>query len=563
MTKRPDNNIISFDQPGEFYRKRAQRLMDKRDLWGALSCLRTAEEKSSDPVQLLDIAEILAQMGLYERSSEILLSLIAQKDDNIIECYFSCASNAYALGWFNLAHDLAMMSLHLGAKGDMALDLRDMLHVIRDELDHPEILEAPEMGADEGKRLLDEGDFPAAIEKLTDALSGKSDMVYAQNNLALSYYCMHENERAVLEGKRALEIKPDDVHALANMALFLHATGDESGAMNYIQKARSAPAGEDETGDQYKVCLTMAEMGMHEAVSQLAKEMLSYSPYDERVLYLYTLSQFNICEYAGAYKTVQKLRSIAPESPLYSFLEAESLRGMNGNKTYGVLSYTSALPMPYIIDRINELHTFMALSKEEAAIAFLSDNDLKLSMNWCLHMDDNNLKHELLSFIAKLSIPESELFLRTQLLSLDQSDELKKELVMLLSRSGAQPPYTAIIGDSLAEINVKETPLSNKNIPPSYEEVLKTASQDIAERFGEEAAFLAMQVWIKFILTQPDDLPQLRSMGGWIAALIQAVAVIIQAPLNTPELARQYHTRVSTILDRSKALEEAYEIMPI
>ena len=51
--------------------------------------------------------------------------------------------------------------------------------------------------AEEGKRHLDNCEYQKAVEVLEKIDTKDPDMLFAKNNLALSYYCMKKNDEAI------------------------------------------------------------------------------------------------------------------------------------------------------------------------------------------------------------------------------------------------------------------------------------------------------------------------------------------------------------------------------
>lgn len=535
MANNGKSTVLSFDQPGEFFGKRAQKLLDKSDLWGALSNLRRALLKDGEIADyILDAAEILAQMGLYERSSKLLFSLILRGDEkNTPECYFALGCNFYALRMSELSQECLHTYLTLDPAGEYREDCDEMLYLLEQELsDSGEFLYTPaERDADEGKYALDTGDYARAQELLQKALAQDGTMQYARNNLALSYFCAGDTEKAIEEGRKVLKQKPRDVHGLCNMALFLDAQGKSEEAAQYVAKA--SPSMEDDGEELYKICLTMAELGMDDKVLEQTSALLKYSPYDERGLFLNVVALLNLENPAPARRYADRLLLIDPESEVYRYLKAEvteRIREEKPKKHHPIL-YTSPLPYRHMVKKVMRAQEWMRRGDPQKAAEALKDEpELLHDIVWCLYYSESGmLRMALCQALAQLHKPEYTLILKEMLVSLQLPDEVKKGVVVALTHAGEKAPYTAVVSGHLTEVNVRETgnPLAGRKIPPCYERVLRDALSALAQDFGEDAMALCAQIWLSHMVTLPDPMPQIKNEKSWAVALELAAREIL------------------------------------
>lgn len=559
-----NNRILKFDQSGEYFSRRAQRQLDKSDLWGALASLRRAAQKEPDSSgHRMGIAEILAQMGLYELSNEHIFHTLIDGNGGTAECYFALSCNFFALRMPKLSRDCIANYLQLEPTGEYAPDCEDMLYLLEQEVSSPsEIAPASQIAADEGKEALDDGQYMLAIQKLTEALAADENMLYARNNLALAYFCAHETDRAIAEANRALDSKKDDVYALCNMALFLNGKGDKAGAREYAARAAALPAPDDE--ELYKLCITYADLGLDREALARCGEILKYSPYDENVLYLSALAQYNTGAHAGAYRTAAKLLLLDPDDALYQYVHSAAAKALGSGKAAARLDYALALPTGEALRRFDELRAFFSMPEEKAAERFSADARLRSSARWCFTLDDADMKQELALWLARLNTRESVRTLLMQLVSLDQSDDFKKNLAIALNaQTRFSPPYTAIISESLAEIRLKQVASPNARIPVGYERVLHGALEDIAGRYTEKAARIAMHLWINYMMGIEGRIPALKNENGWIAALVYAAVRLSGGEISEESVAREYKTRKSAILERYQVFSDIFKTIAL
>jgi tetratricopeptide (TPR) repeat protein len=570
MINNGKSTVLSFDQPSEFFGKRAQKLLDKSDLWGALANLRRALRKDGGNAgYILDAAEILAQMGLYERSCRLLFSLILRGDEeNTPECYFALGCNFYALRMNELSRECLTTYLTLDPDGEYREDCDEMLYMLEEELaDSGEYLyTTAERDADDGKYALDTGDYAQAQRLLEKALAQDPSMHYARNNLALACFCAGDTRRAVEEGEKVLEKKPEDAHGLCNMALFLNSRGQYEQAQALVRRA--CPTQDDDGEEQYKICLTMAELGMDQDVLAQTADLLKYSPYDERALFLHAIALCNLGAPAQAYRDVCRLALIEPDSEVFAYLHGVVTARMREEppKKHHPISYTAPIPYRQMVKKVMRAQELMRIKDPaQAADAFCRDAQMRSDVVWCLYYSESSmLRLSLCQFLAQLKRPEITLVLYEMLVSLQLSDEVKKGVVVALTHAGEKPPYLAVISGHLTEVNVRETgnPLAGRKIPPCYERVLHDALATLAQDHDEEVMALCAQIWLRYMMDQPDPMPYLKNEDSWAAALALATLEVLGESYQIDDYAKRAHTFIYLLGRRISHLVKLYQQRP-
>ena len=556
------NRILKFEQPGEYYNRRALRLIGKSDIWGALASLRQALEKEPMSAEYrMSIAELLAQMGLYELSCEMLYWNMVNKTDRLAECYFALASNFFALRMGKLSQDCIASYMQLEPDGEFAPDCEELLYILEHESEQgAELSSAAMLTAETGKRALDEGRHADAIQNLSNALAMDDTITYARNNLALAYYCVQEPDKAIDQAQKVLEKNENDVFALCNMAIFLNGQGKYDEAKAYLDRAAAQVAIDDE--DIYKICVTCADLDLHEEVAKHTGDILKFSPYDENALYLQSLSQYNSGNFSAAYKAISKLLLLEPDSAVYQHvMKCVALAAAGEEQHPEPLDYSFSLPTVEAIERFKDIHRFISLPKDEAAKLLESDERIYSTVLWCLSLEDSDLKYDLVMRIAALDSIKGVRMMQMMLLSQEQSDDFKKTLVMALyTQEIVQPPYQAIVGGNMAEIRLKKTEVGNRKIPVGYERVLRKVLEDERIYGDDAAAGIATQLWIAYMAgIAENEMPPLKGAHSWAAAVVYAAMRLSGVQVDAKEVARRYKTRESAIVERYGMFEKLYE----
>ena len=75
--KRIENKVLSFQQPAEFFVRKAEKHIDAGNFIEALQLYRQVLNTDPHNVEyLLGIAQIYSEMGLYAESNDVLLKII-------------------------------------------------------------------------------------------------------------------------------------------------------------------------------------------------------------------------------------------------------------------------------------------------------------------------------------------------------------------------------------------------------------------------------------------------------------------------------------------------------
>lgn len=99
-----------------------------------------------------------------------------------------------------------------------------------------------------------QGDFTAAIEKLTAILEKEPGYFDAQLSLGMAYYRKGDFARAIAEGHKAEKLKPHEQLVHTNLSLFYMKSGDKKTAEHHGLQARIAswrtPQGEQPPAEE-------------------------------------------------------------------------------------------------------------------------------------------------------------------------------------------------------------------------------------------------------------------------------------------------------------------------
>ena len=137
-------------------------------------------------------------------------------------------------------------------------------------------------------------------------------------------------------------------------------------------------------------------------------------------------------------------------------------------------------------------------------------------------------------------------------------------VVVALTHAGEKPPYLAVISGHLTEVNVRETgnPLAGRKIPPCYERVLHDALATLAQDHDEEVMALCAQIWLRYMMDQPDPMPYLKNEDSWAAALALATLEVLGESYQIDDYAKRAHTFIYLLGRRISHLVKLYQQRP-
>ena len=234
------------------------------------------------------------------------------------------------MGNSEMADEAFEQYLALDPEGEYAEDIDELFEIIEDEeyedscglhdLSRQMIYEK----ALEGKQCLDKGDFHGAIQHLEEVVEKDPTIFSAMNNLALSYFFDERKHQAIEMSKKVLAAQPHNLHAICNLALFYSDMNDHENASVYLDKI--AGISDIKPEDMHKIALTYCELGYHDKAYRWFLKLVSYQPYDIRILHFCGLAAYNCGLYAEALGFV-KILKIDPKQPaLYYSARAQDAK---------------------------------------------------------------------------------------------------------------------------------------------------------------------------------------------------------------------------------------------
>lgn len=448
------DNILAFDRPAEFYFDMAMRELDMQNYVEALPHIRKAISKDEENVDyLLTYSEILTEIGKFYESNSVIFDMLK---NGLIhsECYFGLGCNFLGVNDLDRARQSFETYLTIDPDGEYSAEAVDFITYIEDMTQDgdviTDIIKKQNLEfADEGKKLLDSGNFKEAVISL-ERVSDPS-LYYAKNNLALAYYFSKKIDRAIEVSKDVVKRDKKNVHALCNLAMF-YAEKECLFELTDILKELDT-VNTDVPEDIMKMAMTYCDLFIHEKAYVSLKKYLDIRPYDEKALFFFSLAAFNLCKSDEALSYMMRLLKIDPKNTVAHFYVGY-MKDMLKKGIPCEIEYAYKVPKEEADRRIEFINKSLEDTKENALLKWQQDDKLSDMLIWGLKHGDISYKLAAAGVIAGFEDEKAQNVLRHYLLDRDQPDAVKNHIFLLLKTMGAAEPYVADIGGSLVEVKV-------------------------------------------------------------------------------------------------------------
>ncbi len=482
--------ILEFNKPADFYSRTAQKMTESSNYLGALSMMRRALEKDKDNAEYtMQMAEILTGLGKYEESNSLLFDLLLHGDALRNECFFGMGCNFIGLNDFEKAQESFEKYMDEDPYGEFAEEVEDFLMFFDDEMEYEDqfLEDAKEREyqklAQEGKRLLDNGEYEQAVNVLRKIDTNNPELLFAKNNLALSYYCIKKPDQAIEAALSVLAVDKDNIHANCNMSIFLTEKGETEKAERYLSIAlRQQLEAQD---DIFKAAITLCELKRHEDALKYLTNYLAVSPYDEKALFFAGIASYNLGRYNDAIKYLTDITKLDPGDSIAAYYVSHAKAVMEDEALFIELGYIYQVPSKEARNRMKYLNDCIKLPEQVFYDMWEHDKKLGDVVLWGLEYGDLFIKRAVAEIVGGFGGEKAERVLRRYILRRDQPDEVKNDIFVILKRMKAVEPYVAYFNGGIVEVKVGMPDGDNKT---GYRELFDLLVEKVKEHYSEKMA---------------------------------------------------------------------------
>lgn len=224
--------IVQFAQDGEYFFKKGIKYYRRRELYKAKKYFeRAIQFDPKEPVFLCQLAVVLAELGEFDESNEILLEIVQKLEPEMYECYSFLANNCAYLGLFQEAKKYAKQYLENAPEGEFYEDTEDLLDLLSIETNEFDGIHGQEdeliVRQETARELLENGKLKEASAMLQKIVKEYPEFWYAHNNLSLAQFYLGNVSKAIKIAQDVLKKNEGNLHALCNLAVYYHYLGSD------------------------------------------------------------------------------------------------------------------------------------------------------------------------------------------------------------------------------------------------------------------------------------------------------------------------------------------------
>jgi tetratricopeptide (TPR) repeat protein len=551
------HNVISIEMNANFFFDRAVRSLDRYQYDKALKYFRKAVEYEPDnPVNHCNMAGILSETGDYKASNDVLAHILEQVDPLMTECYFYMANNYANMEQFEKAEEALVTYLEEDPNGQFLDEAEEMMELLHYELNRPAKLNRIKsregvVEHEHARALLEEGKFAQAVKLLEEIVKDYPDFLAARNNLALAYYYMGRFDTAKRTIGEVLDQEPGNLHGLCNLAIFFQHEGNQEQRDRLMDMLTvTVPFHLEHV---FKLATTMGILGQHEIAYGHFRRLLKDEEFSgDPSLYHYTaVAACNSGDYDRAEKYWRQALKLDGDSVIPNFYLAQLQKRKETGTDQMKVSYHYHLPFEEQFKRWE--HDGDKLTEEAKQNPLI-----RSSFFWALRHGDPQTKLQVIRTLELIADEEVQHALQSFLQEPGEDAELKDAARLVLQQMEAASNRLKERRDDRETSSGK----SREVLPdwlPSWKAVLEKAEQTMDMRVDAFWKKELENLWSDFLSRLYPDIPSIRNVEGWAAALEYLTAKKRGRTLTYEQVAVRYGISPSTVSRYARQIDSVCE----
>ncbi len=453
--------IIQFEKNEDRYVRLADVSIEKEDYVSALGFLFNALSLNRSAETLMDIADVYAQMGLYELSNKYWFFYMekAQKEKVSI-AYEELAINFFYMDDFLTSsfyfHQKLTVDGYLSKDG---LD-QEIIEFFSGEefkknayyIAYPFEKADYSFMAKRAKRALSSGNFLEAI-KLYEKIPVECRDEEISGDLSVSYLMNDQPDKSASVARDWLAKNGDNVTSYCNLSNVYDFKEDYEKSEYYYKKALSSAKGDK--NEEFKLATCAIERGDHDVVKKCLKKIISERPFDTTMRFFYGVSQLNTGDIEGGCQSISTAYRIDPSDKIFKFFAEYSLKLCQGKKVenYSPIKYLKCLPESV---EENYKKKLLELTSNPNKISFaLKKQEYKDMVEWGLYAGEE-IARKCAYILACDFSAYSKKTLKNYLLDSEAESIIKQVIVYALTINGVKEKLGIIDRNFFFRIKAKK-----------------------------------------------------------------------------------------------------------
>ena len=542
------DTALPFDQPGDFYYRRAMKFAQKDEYEKAVFNIRKAISKDKENIgYMLDFAGLLTEIEHFDDSNEVLFSVLRKSGVHTAECYFGLGCNFYGLNDYKKASSTLNKYLSLSPKGEYAEDAEMMLENINYDILLSE--DGDNATAVQWKSALNEGDAKSAIKILSSI--NDEDMkqsLIIRNNLAVAYILENEIDKAHEISSGILKEDPHDIHALCNMAMIKNRMGEAASAKTYVLTALDQE--EYDYGELIKISVALCDLNMHEEAIDVFYDLLEENPYDLHSRHFLAIALYNLGDYEAALEHFKFIAKFKPEDSINNwYIKSVKLKILD-KSDIDSFPYINQISSDCVYRRINRINEIL---KDKNSKNLWANPEFRELVLWAFEIKDDALKASMITLITNYAGSEAPPLLQSKLCSRHVSDEVKHRIFMSLKKLGEKEPYLALLDDNIVEVNVNTFEVNATRHLELQREIVELILANMPDSYDIEYFKYIINTWNK-IVAKEKMFDKITDCRLWAASLEYNFAVTSDIPTSPEDISIRYSVDMGEMLRLQKKI---------
>ena len=448
------------------YVKLSDKKAEEGDLLGAIRLLFSALNVGGEPEVYADIADIYAEMGLYEKSNKYWLKYL----DNVPKEKRGEAYEQLAVNFFYL-ENLFASSYYFHKKvltdGFISQDglSEDIIDFFSDSSAKKKLyrIAYPFDKADysfelsAAKRALVNGDYLTAIKFYSSVPKECKQYFEASNELSIVYFLTGEIDKAIALTRENIKENGEKTSLLCNLSSMYGYKKDDEKAEYYYKKAKEIFDGDKE--GMYKLATCSLERGDTKTAVEFLEKIVEERPYEINMSYLYALALANYGDFAKAEKIMKKVLFLKPDDVVIKYYVEVFSKMQSSNL------YDGIFPLEYIDDlpkserqrrtrKIDQLLSSDPLKLDDK----LKDDFARESLIWGVEKGTEKTVKKSIFLLSQMKGEKAKRIIKNHLLDPEMSDDTKRAMLFILIMTGEMKSLSVIIRGFYMKIKPRDLP---------------------------------------------------------------------------------------------------------
>ncbi len=527
------HKLLTFEQPGDFYHRRALRHLDNEEYAKAIWHLKQAINKEpSNHEYRLDLAGVLSEIERFNDSNQELFLIMQASDELPAECYYGLGCNFYGLNEFDKAADSLHKYLEIDPDGTYAEDAQFMLD---------NIFSVQEATTNLTKEISEKEPQPNL--HLIGKEGDSQHWIYEQTAKALILFIEGKLVEAKELSLEILQSAHEDFNALCMMALCCNRLHETDEAMDYAKRAEESAGGA--LNDLQKLAIVLCDMKLHDIVVSVLQRIRNMKPYNGQTLHYLALAYYNTGDYRAAAKVWETALQMNPDD-LVTIWYLDQVRMKMKGEGPDTFDYIPQIPPNAINERINFINRMLGKYNGPSEELW-EDEAFKRTVMWAAELPDTQIQRAMLHIVYNCGGKRTEEYFRARLLSKHDNDEVKRDVYAYLKRMDATEPYYAHTKHGIAEVRVSMIQVETGELPPYYRDVLELAIEKMEGEYSPYFAVRTIKLWTEYLRAKVSARHRIKNVSLWAATVECMYRYDTGQVLNMIDLSKRYDIDVTSL----------------